>query len=112
MASAIGAGWVGILGYLVLGSLNWRFFIVLTSVPFFIPAIILLHLCLPETKSETESDTESPGLTETAGERRRTALRLPMAKALLLRVMFTTAPRPGGFRRMRAATNRAASCCS
>lgn len=42
-----GAGaWVAILGYLVLGSMGWRIFVLFTSLPLFIPPIIILHCCL------------------------------------------------------------------
>ena len=42
----VGAAWVSLLGWLILDLAGWRVFILLTSIPFFIPPIILLHCCL------------------------------------------------------------------
>ena len=39
----VGGVWSAILGYLVLDQLGWRIFILLTSLPLFIPPILLLH---------------------------------------------------------------------
>ena len=49
---AAGGGWVAILGFLMLGRLGWRVFVVCTSVPLFLPPILLLHCCLQERGEE------------------------------------------------------------
>ena len=45
MYSVGGAWFTSVLGYLLLDVVGWRIFILLTSLPFFIPPIIMLHLC-------------------------------------------------------------------
>ena len=45
----VGGGWCGILGYLFLERIGWRSFVLLTSVPLFIPPLILLQFVLPES---------------------------------------------------------------
>ena len=47
---AIGSGWGGVLGYLLLESIGWRYLIVLASTPLYIPPLILFHFFLPESK--------------------------------------------------------------
>ena len=51
-AFTIGGGWVAVLGYLLLGKIGWRYFIVCTSVPVFLPPIFLLHCVLTERTEE------------------------------------------------------------
>ena len=43
---SVGGLWAGVLGYLLLDVLGWRTFILLTSLPFFIPPIFMLHFCI------------------------------------------------------------------
>ena len=43
-----GGVWSAILGYLLLDVVGWRIFILLTSLPFFIPPICMLHFCIEE----------------------------------------------------------------
>jgi len=45
----LGGGWVAILGYLLLGRIGWRYFIVCTSVPIFLVPIFILHFVLTDT---------------------------------------------------------------
>ena len=45
----VGGGWCGILGYLFLERVGWRWFVLLTSVPLFIPSIIAFQFFLPES---------------------------------------------------------------
>ena len=52
MGYSSGGGWCGILGYLFLERVGWRWFVLLTSVPLFIPPIIMFQFILPETKKE------------------------------------------------------------
>ena len=42
---SVGGAWAAVLGYLLLDVVGWRIFILLTSLPFFIPPIFMLHLC-------------------------------------------------------------------
>ena len=51
-----GGGWCGILGYLFLERFGWRWFVLLTSLPLFIPPIIAFQFILPETKRTNEYD--------------------------------------------------------
>ena len=55
LAFNIGGGLCGLLAYFFLEMLGWRLFILITSVPFFLPSIFLLHFCLrdPESKKDT-----------------------------------------------------------
>ena len=64
----IGGGWCGILGYLFLERLGWRWFVLLTSLPLFIPPIIAFQFILPETKRIDEHDNieEVEGTKESA----------------------------------------------
>ena len=50
-------GWCGILGYLFLERVGWRWFVLLTSVPLFIPSILAFHLILPETQEVKRGDS-------------------------------------------------------
>ena len=47
----VGGIWAGVLGYLLLNRFGWRVFIVLTSLPLFIPAIFILHFIIREEPS-------------------------------------------------------------
>ena len=51
-----GGGWCGILAYLFLEKLGWRWFVLVTSLPLFIPPIIAFQFILPETKRTDEHD--------------------------------------------------------
>jgi MFS family permease len=51
-----------VLGYFLLQMISWRFFILITSLPVFIPTIFILHLCL--------SDEEEPQEGEEANQRK------------------------------------------
>ena len=42
---AVGGVWSAALGYLLLDAIGWRIFILLTSLPIFIPPIFMLHFC-------------------------------------------------------------------
>ena len=55
----IGSGWVAVLGYLFLDSMGWRWFLLLTSVPFFIVPIGLLHCCVKDERRSEESSYTS-----------------------------------------------------
>ena len=53
---SLGGVWVSVLGYLTLDKLGWRVFIVLTSLPVFIPPIIILHFFISPEQEESEED--------------------------------------------------------
>ena len=57
----LGGGWVAILGYLLLGRMGWRFFILCTSVPLFLPPIFILDCILTESsRLESEAEVQLP----------------------------------------------------
>ena len=58
-AFTLGGGWVAVLGYLLLGKIGWRYFIVCTSVPVFLPPIFLLHCVLTERTEEDRAQLQS-----------------------------------------------------
>ena len=58
MGWSSGGGWCGILGYLFLERVGWRWFVLLTSVPLFILPIIMFQFILPETKKNEIEDKE------------------------------------------------------
>ena len=45
----IGGAWCGIVGYFFMDLVGWRYFFLISSLPLFIPPIILFQFCLPET---------------------------------------------------------------
>ena len=63
---SVAGGWIGAWSYLILERVGWRVFILLTSLPFFFPQLILLQFFLPDSKKyvsalatleENESDS-------------------------------------------------------
>ena len=48
----LGGGWAAVLGYLLLERIGWRFFIVCSSVPIFLPPVLILHFELPKEEIE------------------------------------------------------------
>ena len=44
-----GGGWIALIAYALLDQLGWRIFILVTSIPLFIPPIIILHFCLEDS---------------------------------------------------------------
>ena len=51
---AIGGVWSAGLGYLLLDLIDWRIFILLTSIPIFIPPIFMLHLSYAATLEQPD----------------------------------------------------------
>ena len=45
-----GAGWCGVVAYLFLEQIGWRYFIIITSIPFFVIPLLLLQFVLPESR--------------------------------------------------------------
>ena len=57
VAYTLGGGWCGVLGYLFLEKVGWRYFVLLTSLPLFIVPAILFQFFLPETyKAKEDND--------------------------------------------------------
>ena len=54
-------GWVAVLGYFILGRMGWRYFIVCTSVPIFIPPIFILHCVLTDEVAKPRVGIQSEG---------------------------------------------------
>ena len=52
LSFAAGAGWVAVLGYFLIESMGWRVFVMCTSVPLAIPAILMLHFCFKDGQEE------------------------------------------------------------
>ena len=59
MGWSSGDRWCGLLGYLFLETVGWRWFVLLTSVPLFIPPVIMFQFILPETKKDKISSVYS-----------------------------------------------------
>ena len=56
--SFLHASLASILGWLLLDHLGWRVFVLLTSIPLFIPPIFIIHCCTePEAHQEIESES-------------------------------------------------------
>ena len=47
----LGGGWCGFLGYLFLGHVGWRWFVLITSIPLFIPPVLAFQFILPESRT-------------------------------------------------------------
>ena len=60
---ATGGGWCGILGYFLLEKFGWRWFVLSTSIPLFIPSIIAFQFILSESNgaiaSASKDNTDS-----------------------------------------------------
>ena len=60
IAYAAGGIWVSVLGWLFLKLVNWRVFVLITSIPLFIPPIVILHFCINDnSEDEKEEDEEN-----------------------------------------------------
>ncbi|KAL5254200.1 hypothetical protein ACHWQZ_G013838 [Mnemiopsis leidyi] len=59
LAIPVGGTWVTILGWLFLDLVGWRVFILLTSIPLFIPPILMLHCCFQEQEEPERGDSNS-----------------------------------------------------
>ena len=61
---AAGGTWVSLLGWLTLDLVSWRVFVLMTSIPLFVPPIIMLHFFKFEKPEEIEGEkSESvPGI--------------------------------------------------
>ena len=77
-AMSVAGGWIGVLSYLILESVGWRVFMVLTSLPFFFPQLIMLQFFLPDSKKYVselanleEDESNSALVQENDGKRNR-----------------------------------------
>ena len=61
-AFTLGGGWVAVLAYLLLVKIGWRYFVVCTSVPIFVPPIIILHFFLKQAPEVDERSDENQSL--------------------------------------------------
>ena len=50
VALTFGSGWISILGWLLLDKIDWRNFVLVTSIPIFVPPILMLHFCASEAR--------------------------------------------------------------
>jgi MFS family permease len=48
VAFTLGGGWVSIFGWLILDLVGWRNFVLFTSIPVFLPPILMLHCCIKD----------------------------------------------------------------
>ena len=65
LAYPVGGAWVSVLGWLILEHTSWRVFVLLTSIPLFVPPIIMLHAFVTEKSEVRELESEtSYSLTE------------------------------------------------
>ena len=53
-----GGGWCGIIAYLLLERVGWRWFILLTSVPVYVVTIIAFQFILPESKKSLKESNQ------------------------------------------------------
>ena len=59
VAAPIGGAWVSFLGWLILDSVGWRIFVLLTSIPLFVPPILILHMFMIEKQEDCSEDRVS-----------------------------------------------------
>ena len=81
----VGGGWCGVLGYLFLEKLGWRLFLLLTSIPVFLPPLLAFQFFLPETK---ESSAECLNRNECALEEAVKTPKLAMISRILKLQLF------------------------
>ena len=62
-SAAAGCGWVSLMSFFFLDMIGWRIFVLIVSLPVFIPSVILLHCCtggdieaLPEESEDYVSE--------------------------------------------------------
>ncbi|KAL5267495.1 hypothetical protein ACHWQZ_G004506 [Mnemiopsis leidyi] len=56
---AAGGGWVALLGFLLLDLVGWRIFVMCTSIPLFVPPIMILHCCIKAVDGEVVTEEEA-----------------------------------------------------
>ena len=58
----VGGAWCGIVGYFFMDLVGWRYFFLISSLPLFIPPLILFQFYLPETYIPESEDIEKKQL--------------------------------------------------
>ena len=82
-----GGAWCGLLGYFFLDLIGWRYFFLVSSLPLFLPPLIIFQFFLPETYRA--EDRNSPEVVlESAGNVPSTSSRDMIVRAVLIS-MFT-----------------------
>ena len=76
-AYSLGGGWCGLLAYFLIERIGWRYFILFTSLPIFIPPLILLQFYLPETLNNGVESSENVKISKIA----------PKLKSVITRIM-------------------------
>ena len=69
LAFPIGGAWVSFLGWLLLDSIDWRIFVLLTSIPLFVPPILILHFFTIEKQEEDSLEDSDKVKCSAANER-------------------------------------------
>ena len=83
-----GGGWCGFLGYLLLEQVGWRWFVLLTSVPLFLPPILAFQFFLPETLVPvTDGDNE---IVEESGPGQVTTTKKAIVSRIIKLTVFNT----------------------
>ena len=68
-AAPIGGAWVSFLGWLLLDSIDWRIFVLLTSIPLFVPPILILHIFMNKKQEESSLEVSDKVTCSTANDR-------------------------------------------
>ena len=68
VALTIGSGWISILGWLLLDTIDWRNFVLVTSIPIFAPPILMLHCCATRARVTDEKHATSTPSTSQQSE--------------------------------------------
>ena len=78
---SVGSIWVPVIGYFILDLLGWRTFLLIASLPIFIPPILILHISIAKkTNLEVSNQTEQSENGETE------AVEVPNFKMRLLKL--------------------------
>ena len=78
---SVGSIWVPVIGYFILDLLGWRTFLLIASLPIFIPPILILHISIAKKKNlEVSNQTEQSENGETE------AVEVPNFKMRLLKL--------------------------
>ena len=68
-AFPIGGAWVSFLGWLLLDSIDWRIFVLLTSLPLFVPPILILHISTIKKQEEDGLEDSAKVICSAANDR-------------------------------------------
>ena len=59
LSISLGSAWISFFGWLIMDKVGWRLFVVLGTVPIFLPAAIILHVCRSPTEENRSTSEES-----------------------------------------------------